>query len=80
MPPATLDDLRMAALNDLNATDGDILDESRPMLVQNLLRHAMAETVSEGIINCLIVTSSSEANYQLTRIHEHIFARKRVLF
>ena len=45
------------------------------MLVQNLLRHAMAETISEGIINCLIVTSSGEANIQLTRIHEHLFTR-----
>jgi len=45
------------------------------MIVQNLLRHAMAETISEGFVNCLIVTSSSEANDQLTRIHEHLFAR-----
>jgi len=35
----------------------------------------MAETISEGVINCLIVTNSTEANIQLTRIHEHIFAR-----
>lgn len=46
------------------------------MMVQSLLRHAMAEAISEGFINCLIVTSSAEANIQLTRIHEHIFARK----
>lgn len=46
------------------------------MQVQCLLRHAMSETISEGIINCLIVTNSSEANIQLTRIHEHIFARR----
>ena len=45
------------------------------MVVQNLLRHCMAETISEGVINCLIVTSSSEANVQLTRIHEHLFSR-----
>lgn len=32
--------------------------------------------ISEGIINCLIVTNSPEANDQLTRIHEHIFARE----
>jgi hypothetical protein len=36
----------------------------------------MAECISDGIINCLIVTSSAEANVQLTRIHEHLFARK----
>lgn len=47
-----------------------------PMQVQCLLRHALAETISEGFINCLIVTNSKEANIQLTRIHEHIFARK----
>jgi len=46
------------------------------MMVQSLLRHAMAEVISEGIINCLIVTSSAEANIQLTHIHEHLFARK----
>lgn len=45
------------------------------MLVQSLLRHTMAETISDGVVNCLIVTSSSEANVQLTRIHEHLFAR-----
>ncbi|KAF9000658.1 hypothetical protein BDQ17DRAFT_1391205 [Cyathus striatus] len=49
--------------------------EATSMQVQNYLRHAMAEAISEGVINCLIVTNSSEANIQLTRIHEHIFAR-----
>lgn len=43
--------------------------------IQSLLRHAVSMTISEGIINCLIVTDSPEANIQLTRIHEHIFAR-----
>ena len=46
------------------------------MQTQFYLRHALAETISEGIINCLIITNSSEANIQLTRLHEHIFARK----
>jgi hypothetical protein len=46
------------------------------MQLQSYLRHAMAETISEGIINCLIVTNSTEANIQLARIHEHIFARE----
>jgi len=45
------------------------------MQVQNLLRHGMSETISEAIVNCLMVTNSSEANIQLTRIHEQIFAR-----
>ena len=46
------------------------------MKTQYYLRHAMAEGISEGIINCLIITNSSEANVQLARIHEHIFARR----
>ena len=46
------------------------------MMVQSLLRHAMSEAISEGFINCLIVTSSAETNIQLSRIHEHLFARK----
>ncbi|KAF8348923.1 hypothetical protein F5887DRAFT_542079 [Amanita rubescens] len=39
------------------------------------LRHAMSEAITEGVINCLIVTNSTEANVQLTRIHEHLFSR-----
>lgn len=46
-----------------------------PMQLQCYLRHALSESISEGIINCLIVTNSMEANVQLTRIHEHLFAR-----
>jgi hypothetical protein len=60
-----------------SATGLDVDDvEGTPMQIQAYLRHAMAEVISEGIINCLIVTNSSEANIQLTRIHEHIFARE----
>jgi hypothetical protein len=50
------------------------------MQVQNLLRHAISQAISEGIVNCLIVTNSQEANIQLTRIHEHIFAREHCAF
>ena len=46
------------------------------MLVQSLLRHAMAEAISEGFINCLIVTSVADADIQLSRIHEHLFSRE----
>jgi hypothetical protein len=75
-PPATLQD---AALADVaGAGDNTLFTEARPMMVQSLLRHAMSEAISEGIINCLIVTSSAEANIQITRIHEHLFARKCV--
>lgn len=35
----------------------------------------MSDTICEGLVNCLVVTNSNEANIQLTRIHEHIFAR-----
>lgn len=73
-PPAALQD---AALADVTGTgDRTLFTEARPMMVQSVLRHAMAEAISEGIINCLIVTSSAEANIQLTRIHEHLFARE----
>ncbi|KDQ56979.1 hypothetical protein JAAARDRAFT_156976 [Jaapia argillacea MUCL 33604] len=75
-PPAPLEVIRDAVLSDL--TDGDFEPSSipaTPMKVQSLLRHAMSESISEGIVNCLIVTDSPEANIQLTRIHEHLFAR-----
>ncbi|KLO07631.1 hypothetical protein SCHPADRAFT_922813 [Schizopora paradoxa] len=76
-PPAPLGELRDAALSDIiNGTDPEAYPGGpTPMIIQNLLRHAMAESISEGFVNCLIVTSSSEANDQLTRIHEHLFAR-----
>lgn len=74
-PQASLDDLRAAAFADLLGVQVELSDATRPAQVQNLLRHAMSETISEGVINCLIVTSSSEANIQLSHIHEHIFAR-----
>jgi len=78
-PPCSLNDLRRAALTDI--FDG-YLPETDPysfdatgMQVQNLLRHALSQTISEGIVNCLIVTDSPEANIQITRVHEHIFSR-----
>lgn len=63
-------------MNDLLGGYDESGNEPHPMQVQNLLRHAMSETISEGIVNCLIVTNSPEANIQLTRIHEQIFARE----
>jgi hypothetical protein len=69
--------LKDAVLTDVSsAGDTGLYMEARPMLVQCLLRHAMAEAISEGFINCLIVTSVADANIQLARIHEHLFARK----
>lgn len=72
-PPVPLNDIRDAALADLSGPEPD--SEATPVMVQNLLRHAISETICEGIINILIVTNSNEANEQLTRIHEHIFTR-----
>ncbi|CAA7266869.1 unnamed protein product [Cyclocybe aegerita] len=74
-PPVPLQDLCAAILNDIVGGLDVAQIEATPMQVQSYLRHAMAESISEGIINCLIVTNSTEANIQLTRIHEHIFAR-----
>ncbi|KAL0954345.1 hypothetical protein HGRIS_003339 [Hohenbuehelia grisea] len=74
-PPAQMQDICNAILSDVvNGQDMPAI-EATPMQVQNLLRHAMSETISEGIVNCLIVTNSSDANVQLTRIHEHLFSR-----
>jgi hypothetical protein len=76
--PKALDELRDAALWDIH--DGvDVPKPTTPATaihVQSLLRHAMSEAISEGIVNCLIVTDSTDTNIQLTRIHEHLFARK----
>jgi hypothetical protein len=74
-PPAPLQQIYGAIMNDIAGGMNASLVEATPMQVQSYLRHAMAETISEGVINCLIVTNSTEANVQLTRIHEHIFAR-----
>lgn len=75
-PPIPLGQLCMAILGDIASSLNVTPVEITPLQVQSYLRHAMAETVSEGVINCLIVTNSTEANIQLTRIHEHIFARE----
>ncbi|KAG6865796.1 hypothetical protein C0991_011788 [Blastosporella zonata] len=74
-PPTSHEDLARATLSDL-MPDLDVASiHATPMQTQNFLRHAMSDTISEGVINCLIITNSSDANVQLTRIHEHIFAR-----
>ncbi|KAJ7364433.1 hypothetical protein DFH08DRAFT_273345 [Mycena albidolilacea] len=75
-PPEPVELICEAALNDIvSAAEVASTFTGTSMQVQCLLRHALAETISEGFINCLIVTNSKEANIQLTRIHEHIFAR-----
>ncbi|KAG7089399.1 hypothetical protein E1B28_011087 [Marasmius oreades] len=74
-PPVPLTALCKAIVSDLGSGPDVPRYEGTSMQVQALLRHALAETISEGIINNLIVTNSPEANVQLTRIHEHIFSR-----
>ncbi|KAH7930163.1 hypothetical protein BV22DRAFT_78419 [Leucogyrophana mollusca] len=75
-PPVPLDDIYSAALSDIMGSFEPLSQGASPMQVQNILRHALSETISSEIINCLIVTNSTDANIQLTRIHEHLFARK----
>jgi hypothetical protein len=52
-----------------------LFTDVRPPVLQYLLRHAMSEVISEGIINSLIVSNSSEANIEFTRIHERLLTR-----
>jgi hypothetical protein len=72
--PVPLQTIGNAVLQDL-AGPGTTVSEFTEAQVQNLLRHALSETICEGVINCLMITNSSEANIQLSRIHEHILAR-----
>ncbi|KAF5339241.1 hypothetical protein D9758_013293 [Tetrapyrgos nigripes] len=75
-PGVSLPQICQAILSDIpTGHEVGIRYEGTSMQVQALLRHAISEAISEGTINCLIVTNSSDANIQLTRIHEHIFAR-----
>ncbi|KAG8221474.1 hypothetical protein J3R82DRAFT_1687 [Butyriboletus roseoflavus] len=81
-PPASLSDLYLAALTDITGSGSyDALppDGASPIQLQNILRHALTEVISTEIINVLMVTNSEEANVQLTRIHEHLFARSSVV-
>ncbi|KAF7319532.1 hypothetical protein HMN09_00292600 [Mycena chlorophos] len=72
-PPISLSRIYQACLSDLGTRPAAFT--GTPIQVQSLLRHVLADCIAEGFINCLIVTNSKEANIQLSRIHEHIFAR-----
>ncbi|KAG6330385.1 hypothetical protein ID866_8705 [Astraeus odoratus] len=74
-PPTSLDEIYAAAISDITGSDEPLPPGATPMQVQNILRHVVSEIISAEVINCLIVTNSSEANTQLTRIHEHLFSR-----
>ncbi|KAL1949642.1 hypothetical protein VTO73DRAFT_8523 [Trametes versicolor] len=78
-PPVPLNTMRSAALTDVFDDNPAELPPQTPnatgMQVQSLLRHTVSKTIAEGIINCLVITDSPDANIQLARIHEHIFSR-----
>ena len=75
-PPASLDEIYTAAFSDLTNNDEPLPPGATPMQVQTILRHVISDVISSDIINQLIVTNSSEANIQLTHIHEHLFSRE----
>ncbi|KAI5992076.1 hypothetical protein EDD15DRAFT_2577118 [Pisolithus albus] len=78
-PPANLDIIYAAAISDITGSNEPLPPGASPMQVQNILRHVMSEMISTEVINCLIVTNSTEANVQLTRINEHLFSREYVI-
>ncbi|EJU05116.1 hypothetical protein DACRYDRAFT_76177 [Dacryopinax primogenitus] len=74
-PPVPLNEIRDAILTDLYGYQVKEANAPASIQVQNLLRHILSEAIAEGIINCLIVTNSTEANIHLTRIHDQLFSR-----
>lgn len=82
-PPLPLSQIRRATLLDVfegySSGQNAYAYEPTPIQVQGILRHALAQTIAESIINCLVITDSAETNIQLTRIHEHIFSRNSSL-
>ncbi|KAN0140365.1 hypothetical protein V8E53_001574 [Lactarius tabidus] len=77
MTSAPIEALQEAMLTDLTDVGKStaLFTDVRPMVVQCLLRHAMSEVISEGIINSMVVSNSAEANLELTNIHERLFDR-----
>jgi len=75
--PAPAAALQEVLLMDLGYAEEStaLFTDVRPMMVQSLLRHAMAEIISDGIINSLLVTNSAEGNLQFSQVHEHLFSR-----
>jgi hypothetical protein len=76
--PAPAAALQEAILTDIAYVEDNtaLFTDVRPTTVQYLLRHALAQVISEGIVNSLIVTNSFEANLEFTRVHERLLARK----
>ncbi|KDQ61354.1 hypothetical protein JAAARDRAFT_30775 [Jaapia argillacea MUCL 33604] len=75
-PPLPLGVLRDATVADLTLGDCDGSSiPATPMNIQNLLRNAISEAISEGFINSFPVTSSPESNSYFTRVYEQLFAK-----
>ncbi|KAJ7056967.1 hypothetical protein C8F01DRAFT_1220728 [Mycena amicta] len=71
-PPVPLAKIYEASLNDISSGPEATLATAftgTPMQVHSLLRHALADCIAEGFINCLIVTNSKDGE------RPHIFAR-----
>ncbi|KAI9434438.1 hypothetical protein H4582DRAFT_1818637, partial [Lactarius indigo] len=70
--PAPAAALQEAVLTDLTAVgeSAALFTDVRPIMVQGLLRHAMTEVISDGIINSVVVTNSANANLEYMRMHE----------
>ena len=75
--PAPAAALQKAILTDIAYVGKStaLFTDVRPVKVQYLLRHAMAQMISEGIISSLIVTNSVEANLEFTPAHERLLTR-----
>ena len=73
-PTTALQEAVLTDLTDVGESTALFVD-ARPMVVQSLLQHAISEVISEGIINSLVVSNSSEANSELTHMHERLLAR-----
>jgi hypothetical protein len=73
-PAAMLQEAALTDITDVGESTA-LFSDVRPMTVQCLLRHALTQVISEGIVNSLIVTNSAEENVGLTRVHERLLTR-----
>jgi len=73
-PASTLQEAVLKGITEVGE-NAALFTDVRPTVLQYLLRHAMSEVVSEGVINSLVVSNAVEANIELTRIHERLLTR-----
>jgi len=62
-PPVPLKDIYYALLIDLGWRIRAYCRRAASCKCRIYMRHAMSETISEAVVNCLMVTDSSEANH-----------------